>query len=68
MDMQLYLVGLWTELPQNYTLKSIIYKEYTVVEIPSTFVTDSTQPMVFMWCALWRQARMQLQGREAACL
>ena len=42
MDTQLYLVGLWTELPLNFTLKSIIHKEYTVVEIPSTFLTDST--------------------------
>ena len=42
MDKQLYLVGLWTELPLNYTLKSIIYKEYPVVEIPATFLTDST--------------------------
>ena len=43
MDTQLYLVGLWTEIPLNYTLKSIIYKEYTVVEIPATFLTDSTR-------------------------
>ena len=42
MDTQLYLVGLWTELPLNYALKSIIYKEQTVVQIPSTFLTDST--------------------------
>ena len=42
MDTQLYLVGLWTEHPVNYTLKIIIYKEYTVVEIPLTFLTDST--------------------------
>ena len=42
MDTQLYLVGLWTEIPLNYSLKSIIYKEYTVVENPSTFLTDST--------------------------
>ena len=45
MDTQLYLVGLWTELPLNFTLKSIIYKEYTVVEIPSTFLTDSTSKL-----------------------
>ena len=43
MDTQLYLVGLWTELPLNYTLKSMIYKEYTVVEIPLTFLTDGTK-------------------------
>ena len=42
MDTQLYLVGLWTEHPLNYTPKSIIYKEYTVVANPSTFLTDST--------------------------
>ena len=54
MDTQLYLVGLWTELPLNYTLKSIIYKEYTVVEIPSTFLTDSTSGSQLLnpkkWC------------------
>ena len=43
MDTLLYLVWLWTELPWNYTLKSIIYEEYIVVEIPSTFLTDSTK-------------------------
>ena len=42
MDTQLYLVGLWTEFPLNYTLKSITYKEYIVEEIPSTFLTDIT--------------------------
>ena len=42
MDTKLYLVGLWAELPLNYTLKSMIHIEYTVVEIPSTSLTDST--------------------------